>query len=318
MNDEELIGYLLDLLEPDERAALALRLEREPVAATRLAVLRAAIAPLKVDASDPDPPAGLASRTVARLAAYLVEHDPRPTTDPHAATPSSLPTFRHATTTDQPEPRAVGGRFRADLIVAAGLALVAVGLGLSVVARMRQQSDAAACPNNLRTLHVGLTTYADTHDGRFPQVGAGQYPTAGSFVPALVESGQFPNGFHATCPTAVRASAGNSSSDVPYTYSLGYRGPNGELLGLRRTGERENDLIPISADCPAATDAPSDGPMSPHGRGQNVLYVGGNVRFATNAMVGLNGDHIYKNFDGRVAAGYDRTDAVLGRTGDRP
>ena len=316
MNDEELIGYLLNLLEPAERGAVVSSLGNDPVAAGRLVVLQEMIAPLGADAADAAPPAGLAVRTVARMASYLVEHEPRPTTDPHAPTPSTLPAFRHAPTTDQPEPRAIGGRFRADLIVAACLAFVAVGLGLSVVSRMRQQSDAVACPNTLRQLHTGLTTYADTHDGRFPQVGSGQYPTAGSFVPALIEAGQLPNGMHASCPAAVRVS--NGSGDAPYTYTLGYRGANGDLVGLRRSGDGENDLLPISADCPAANDAPSDGPVSPHPRGQNVLYVGGNVRFATNPMVGLNGDPIYTNFDGRVAAGFNRGDTVLGRSGDRP
>src|SRR5437899_1471516 len=100
MNDEDLIGYLLDLLEPDEQAAVALRLDHDPVAANRLAVLRDDLAPLEADAIDPDPPAGLATRTVSRLAAYLVERKPRPTTLDHAPTPSSLPTFRHAPTTD--------------------------------------------------------------------------------------------------------------------------------------------------------------------------------------------------------------------------
>jgi hypothetical protein len=311
MNDEELIGYLLDLLEPDEHAAVSVHLGNDHAAAARLAVLRESLTPLEADAADPEPPAGLAARTLARLEPYLVEHDPR-------STPSTLPTFRHAATTDQPEPRAVGGRFRADLVVAAGLAVVLVGFGLSVVSRMRQQSESVACPNNLRMVHAGLATYADTHDGRFPQVGAGQHHTAGSFVPALVEAGQLPSGFHASCPVAVRTSGTGTASAAPYTYTLGYRGPSGELVGLRRVGDAENDLIPICADCPAANDAPSDGPVSPHGHGQNVLYVGGNVRFATHAMVGLNGDNIYTNFDGRVAAGLARADAVLGRSGDQP
>jgi hypothetical protein len=318
MNDEDLIGYILDLLEPDEHAAVALHIENDPAAATHLSVLREQLAPLDADAEDSDPPVGLATRTLSRLAAYLVENEPRTPTDHNAPTPSTLPSFRHAATTDQPEPRSVGGRFRIDLIVAAGLAFFAIGLGLSVVSRLRQQNENVACQNNLRALHAGLTTYADTHDGRFPQVGAGPYPTAGSFVPALVESGQIPGDFRANCPAAARKSASGTATDVPYTYTLGYRGLNGELVGLRRATDAENDLIPICADCPAAPDAPSEGPMSPHVRGQNVLFVGGNVRFATTATVGLNGDHIYKNFDGRVAAGLARGDAVLGRSGDMP
>ena len=49
MNDEDLIGYLLDLLEPDEHAAVAARLETDPIAVTRLAALRDTLAPLDAD-----------------------------------------------------------------------------------------------------------------------------------------------------------------------------------------------------------------------------------------------------------------------------
>jgi hypothetical protein len=48
------------------------------------------------------------------------------------------------------------------------------------------------------------------------------------------------------------------------------------------------------------------------------LFAGGNVRFATTATVGVNGDDIYRNQRGVVAAGVHRADAVLGVAGDRP
>ena len=48
-----------------------------------------------------------------------------------------------------------------------------------------------------------------------------------------------------------------------------------------------------------------------HGGGQNVLFVGGNVRFATSPNVGYNGDHIFLNDVGLVAPGLHRFDSVL-------
>ena len=60
------------------------------------------------------------------------------------------------------------GRYNA--AVALGIGLFAVGLALSFVGRIRQANEMAACQNNLRTLHQGLSGYADTQDGRFPQV----------------------------------------------------------------------------------------------------------------------------------------------------
>src|SRR5438105_2091469 len=111
MTDDDLIGYLFDLLDPDDRAALGKRLAGDPAGLVRLKALREAVAPLEADRADPDPPEGLAVRTVARMAAYLVAHEPRPPANPPAvpARPVAPP--------DRPEFRGVGGRFRADLFV---------------------------------------------------------------------------------------------------------------------------------------------------------------------------------------------------------
>ena len=46
VSDEDLIGYLFDLHDPDERAALAARLARDPELAARLDDLRDTVAPL--------------------------------------------------------------------------------------------------------------------------------------------------------------------------------------------------------------------------------------------------------------------------------
>ena len=52
--------------------------------------------------------------------------------------------------------------------------------------------------------------------------------------------------------------------------------------------------------------------------GQNVLYVGGNVRWCTQPNVGENGDDIFLNRNLKVNAGLGRTDTVLGSSGDKP
>lgn len=46
MSDEDLIGYLFDLLDPIERAAVATCLETDPAVRARLERLRAEAAPL--------------------------------------------------------------------------------------------------------------------------------------------------------------------------------------------------------------------------------------------------------------------------------
>jgi hypothetical protein len=316
--DDDLPGYLLDLLDPAERAAVAARLAADPAAAGRLARLRAALPPA---GSPPEPPADLALRTLARVAGHVVATEPRRSTPP---TPVEVIARDVAhdrprlPVTDRPEARTLGGRFRIELVVAAGIGLIGVGLAATLVTRARQQSDAVACQANLMTLHQGLEGYADANAGRFPQVGTDVHPVAGSFVAALADAGQCPPGFRPACPAAgglpITDPRAVPTAAVGYAYTLGHRGANGAVLGPRRAvaaGE-ENDLIPVCADIPAGAAA------APHPHGQNVLYAGGFVRFATVSTVGPNGDDIYLNQLGRVAAGVDRADAVLGVGVDRP
>lgn len=340
MSDEDLIGYLFDLLDPSERALVAARVQTDPAVAARLDGLRAVAAPLlavaEVERDEPPAPRpGLAVRAVARVAEYVVEHDPIP---PEPRGPS-VDAFVHgydgddeppdidivfgpgtrapvpAPPTDGPEFRASGGRFRADLIVAAGIALVGVGLLLSGIAKIRHNSRAAACQNSLATLYKGLEEHA-THDpqGRYPQVGV-DVPTAGALATWLADRGHLQPGYKPGCPA--------TTDHLAYTYTLGFQTPDGSIIGLRKPAQTaeptgENDLMPISADLPAADAAPAGGPLSPHGRTMNVLFVGGHVRPVTSPLVGPHGDHIYRNKSGLVAAGTNHEDAVLGRTGDRP
>lgn len=338
--DEDLIGYLLDALGPDERAAVEAGLRADSMAAARLERLRRSLAPLELDRDAPaEPPVDLALRTISRLAEHLTRHEPGqsvesdhgtllavakametsyPAPEPH---PLAFPAQRplRAAHRDAPEPRSVGGRFRIDLLIACSVALFACGLIVTGVGKLRAQSQVLACQDNLRTLHTGLTGYAETHAGRYPRVGTDTNPTADTFVSALADAGQVPAGFRACCPADPALSTGRDAvTPVGYTYSLGYRAPTGDLLGLTRGGEPQLDLVPISADYPAAAVAPAGGPVCPHSVGMNVLYAGGNVRHATSALIGPNGDDIYRNVFGRVAAGADANDVVLGRPGDRP
>ena len=296
MTDADYIGYALDLLDPAEREAVAAHVAAHPEAAALVERIRAAVAPLAADSEVPVP-TGLANRTIARLAEEL-----------------AVPSTKYDSSHDRTETRLVGGRFRFDLVVAAGIGFLALGLAASFVNRVRSASDLATCQNNLRTLHSGLAGYADTHGGRFPQVGTEAYPVAGSFVQALTDAGQCPPEFHANCP------ASSITSHVHYTYGLGHRINNSVVQAAYRPsdGRGENDLIPISSDFPAEGLAPAGGPVSGHRGGHNVLYAGGNVRFATSANVGINGDDIFRNQFGAVAAGLNRADAVLGRSDDVP
>ena len=99
-----------------------------------------------------------------------------------------------------------------------------------------------------------------------------------------------------------------------YAYTLGFRDEAGQLRGVDRAPG--SDLVPILADAPVRQETMAV-PVN-HRRGQNVLFAGGNVRFYTTSNVGLNADDIFCNRLGKVGAGVDPEDTVLGRPNERP
>ena len=69
-------------------------------------------------------------------------------------------------------------------------------------------------------------------------------------------------------------------------------------------------------------DRPHDGGRgnSPNhgGAGQNVLYIGGQVRWCVGPNVGVGRDDIYLNLNNRVLAGEQHFDSVLGPSDATP
>ena len=289
--DEQLIDYALDQLTAPERADVERLLASDPAAARKLALLQARLAPLGAERAVAVARPGLALAAIATVAQYIADH-PLGEAEP-LATPRTW-------ANDRP---VFSSRPRADILVAACLAFVFVGLLLPGVQKYRSRAQTAACQENLHELHTALAGYSDLHDGRFPQAGAPGVPTAGYFVAELTRSGQYPANGKPFCPTeTVPADA------VGYAYSLGYHGRFGELVGPRLPDpEASTDLLPISADLPTGTA---------HG-GWNVLAAGGSVRFTTSAKLG-GGDDIFANDAGQRRAGLHRNDVSLGRPFDMP
>ena len=300
MTDETLLDYLLGVLETSDREAVDRLLEEDAALRGRMIALQFTVSVLERDLSPIAIPIGLAERTLA----YCTSSNEWERGNSARTQSSTLPTLR---------PDYVHSRFRGDWIVASGIAFLVIGLTFAGVSRLRYSYQLASCQNNLRVLYLGLSGYADLNDDRFPQVGLGNRATAGTFVQTLEEAGQCPINFMAVCPACTESDAPTAG----YTYSLGYRSADGELLGLRR-GLSTVDTMPISADYPTADCSPESGPVSPHFRVMNVLLVGGKVHTTTTAHVGSDGDDIYRNREGRIAAGLDRMDTVLGRVDDRP
>jgi hypothetical protein len=316
--DDRLIGYALGLLEPAEQVAVEAHLAAHPDDAAKMERVRRALRPLEANRAGYDPPPGLVAATLARTAEYLVTHGmavPTPLVEPARKRPARSPV-------DEPV-FSSGGWRRADLIVAAGIGFLAFGLLMAGVGKLRQESSVRACQDQLRQLHVALTGYSDTHNGRFPQVGTPQVPVAGAFAAELARAGQYPAGQVPLCPAAstpeprlITTATGNPIPAAGYAYALGYLSPGGSVTGLRRAegDEGVSEWEPIAADLPSIVPASA----TVHPRGQNILFVGGAVRFSTTPAAGINGDHIYRNDAGLVRAGLYKEDASLGRPSDYP
>jgi len=341
MTDEDMIGYVLDLLEPGERRSVEHYLSGHPAAADAVERVRQRLAVLSVDREFPQPPSGLALRTISRVAEFVVEHEPQLLQQTPVEAPTrkevnyGLTPVEPSTLVEQRKPRRprLLGWVRPDMIVTACIGIVFSGLVVAGLGRTRHHMGVVACQQNLSTLHKSLVSYSDTHEGRFPQVGTEAYPTAGHFSAALAKEHADPtkSGFtwHDPAeahpdPMLVDAVRNGWKDEVPskvqYAYSLGHLGPDGKLMGLRHHGGDgpSGDFQPIAGDLPSAAVSPAPGAHSPHRNGQNVLYVGGHVRFDARANLGLGGDDVYRNQSGIVAAGDRADDCVLGRPGDKP
>lgn len=311
----DVLGYLLNIDDPDERKRTEEQLRNDPEAMRALLALEKALAPLEADQEPPAPPADLAERTLARLADHItgeaLAEVPVPPAAAEMTTPASPERWRRAMSALD---RADGGSSRwrrADFIVLASIVMVGFTLMMAAVPALRQKHDLQACQNHLRQLYQALDAYADTHQNRYPQVS--EKPPrnfAASFLPQLQEAGLVPLSERPGCPAA------DSLDFAAYAYTLGYRDENGQLWGLRRDPALPNwDTLPIAADRPAPDHS---APNPVHRSGQNVLFCGGNVRFCTTSAVGVGGDDIYHNSLGQVGAGRGMYDTCLGVGTDLP
>ena len=328
--EQNFVGYLLNALDPETHQQVEAYLKTNPEGQQRLDLLRHALEPLAADRDEIEPPPGLAFRTLAKVAEYRCR--------PKADLPDAPLTTRSAPSY---------GRWfrRADMFVAAAVVLVAGGLLFEGAMTFRGTQSRIACADNLRNFHQSLVNFSTLKDGDFPGVPLerrypeefpdGRCNVAGIFVPELVQAGCLGKDSNVRCPGNGGKLASNYNLEQMrrmsreefektagklsgcYAYSLGYNDPTATHCNLRRDPELSNDMLPIMADKPTINDAQRTNTPN-HRNGQNVLYVGGNVRFHPTPAAGMNEDNIYMNKDGKVGRGADRWDTVLGSSADHP
>src|SRR4051812_11990414 len=249
--NENLVGYLLDALAPDERREVESYLERTPEARRQMELLRQSLEPLAADKDEDEPPRGLWVRTLARVA----EHRSRPL-------PAAPPPLTRAA------PPAWQRWRRADTLVAASILVCTMLLIPPAAMHLRNWHERDACKDNLRAMYETVSDVADTHRGQFPMVADGG--TVGDTLRPLMVSAGAGQGRHLGCPAngrLVRSGQGTPGLGC-YSYSLGYRDALGNLHGLDR-GQGDEAALPLMADRPrlAEEGAADERDNSPNHRG---------------------------------------------------
>ena len=321
-SDMDLVGFRLGALEPDDAKAVAAALAHDPALRERLDAIDPHLDVLGRWPATPAPQ-DLADRTVARVVG-----ERRPAL--HA--PSDAPTASR--------------RFRGiDVLVAACVVVMATLLLIPAVHQARHAQRVESCSQRLSLLGQALLSYADHHQGHFPCVGHGSPGDgAGLFGVLLLEAGYLHDPAALTCPGVARAGPRAGVPSMPeirramadpvrlrpllrrasgdYGYALGF------VVGRRYVSPRRvfGQTCVVVSDSPyrgceavgwseAATRVEANS-ANHGGRGQNVLFADGHVRWITIRRIGK--DDIFLNQQGQVRAGTTPTDNVIGFGSDQP
>ncbi|HEV8062975.1 MAG TPA: hypothetical protein VGP68_24050 [Gemmataceae bacterium] len=329
MLEENLVGYLLHALDPDEQRQVERAIQEDPQLRRRLELLEQALQPLAADREHPQPPADLRYRVLAQVAEDRLSQPLRLKAPPLSSEGVGKSWWR-----------------RADVLAAAVLLIVVGPLLAPAISYAKSRYQIGQCQNNLRAFHAALMAYSNLHEGRLPRVDKdAPRNVAGVVVPILYQEG-LGRGLNVHCPSsqtpdmpvysldeleAAYTNHADSFNSIAnqlsggYAYALGYQDAAGQLHGVRiDTVLMDNDLIPVMADRPSfdqtqgvfAETTPNS--RNHDAKGQNVLYLGGAVRFVTSPRIGAYGDDIYLNEQNRIAAGLHRLDAVLGASDFKP
>jgi hypothetical protein len=318
---EQLLGHLLGALDEDEQATLETLFESDPECRKELALWRRRLEPLAALRVNYEPPPGLAERTCRFVASY-------------AASPSTLAATKRLSPEVAP-PSWISRMTKLDVVMAAVVLLVAVGLIFPAVENSRFTARRAACQDNLRELGTALAKYSQANGGYFPVVPSqGKLATAGIYAPVLMQNGLISDVSRVVCPDSALAERRNSFR-VP-TYSELELAPSSKIVDLRPTlggsygynlgYTRDGSYFPTKnlsrGNFAIMSDSPSERPdhqsLNHGGLGQNVLFENGSVKFVTKSKPDGSADDIFTNDAGHVAAGLQPNDSVVGASQAAP
>ncbi|MFO7908386.1 MAG: hypothetical protein ACQESR_25635 [Planctomycetota bacterium] len=321
---EDLLGYLLGALTEDEQRRIEEALAVDPQLRDELEHLRGSLKPLEWLGEKQPPPAGLAERTLHGIE----RHEERCRPSRGGAVCSSAVGSDAETL--------AGSTFQARLaglshgIVLALVGLTAATLLLPALANSRYQARKNACQNNLRTIGNLVIDDSLRHGGAYILVPlSGKRAFSGIYASTLLHRQLItPQTNSLICPGAGRRQEWSSWS-VPtfqeidsatgaeldqlrqeaggsYAYIVGYLDQRGRYRAIRNRGRPH---FPILGDAPSFH---LEGRQSANhcGRGQNIFFEDGHIRFITQ-LTELVGDDPIRNRRGNPEYGLDANDAVL-------
>jgi len=308
---EHLIGYLLNAVEPDERAVVEQHLQQDPSLCEELEVLRRGLHPLAEDHGHHVPPAGLAQRCCEFVKS-------RTEVMPAALSPSTSATAP------------VRRRWSwLDLTVAGAIAAAVAIFILPAIYQSHVQSQATACQKNLQDLGTALASYSDRHGSYYPATPPDErLNAAGIWGPTLISEGYLDrSGKTFVSPSSELAnnpqfrvlsieelkamSDAQLAAILPllsgdYGFTLGYRERDDGPIKSQRNKHRQNFAVAADKPGPGGANSPNHG-----GTGQHVLHDNGQVGFQTTPGSDEQDDNIYRNLHGQIAPGLHPNDAVI-------
>ena len=317
---QQVLDYLLGVLDDAEMAAVEARLESDPVYRDAMRWARGSAVRLDCTRRGGQPPSRLAERTCQ----YVLDPAQR------------LARMRTRSMTPAPAVPHAGCRLnRADVGVAVAIFFIAGLLVLPAISGMRFQARLTACQDNLRHVGQALAEYSQKNHNQFPAVPIqGNLSAAGVYAPILADDGYLTESGAVLCPESpqaqqkdfrvptlaeLRSAVGQELSRIQhqmggsYGYCLGYfdHGVYQPTRNLNR------DYFAIMADAPS-DDRPNHQSDNHGGLGQNVLFEDLHVKFCTKTRLAEGTDDFYTNDNRQVAPGLHRDDSVIAASGTAP
>jgi len=320
---EQLLGYLLDALEDNERRQVERQLEDDPSLLDELQRLRLSLEPLAETFEDFEPPRDLAKRSCERVAD---RRDREPVELARRGGQSTMPGAFGSSAFGAGPKLSV-----ADVVVTAGIVLASVLIFFPAIASSRYASRLTHCQDNLRQLGLALVNYSDKLGGGFfPEVSSdGNRAFAGVYAPTLLDTGYLECSNTLICPASSLAdqqkkyrvpTLAEIDSATPREIFVMHQlagGSYGYTLGVIAQGTHVAPRNKSRASFALMADAPNpsnqDNFSANHaGKGQNVLYEDGHFKFVPISMNNAAWlDNPFRNRHGMVEAGVDEDDAVV-------